>query len=171
MRAFQGIGSAALISGAVVLVGDFWSAAERPRVLGRNAAVMTFGLTVYPLLGGILTGFGGWRAPFLLTLAAIPLARWVVQAVPAGVRSTGTRPWRLREAIAAVRRRDILAALGATLVLHLLLFGAIYTVLPLYVDAELDLRPVAMGIVLSLPALTATGAALLLGRLRERLCA
>ena len=65
-RLGMGIGIAGLINLAVVLIGDHWDGSERVRQVGRNAAVLTAGLALLPLLSGTLAAIGGWRLPWRL---------------------------------------------------------------------------------------------------------
>jgi MFS transporter, ACDE family, multidrug resistance protein len=168
-RLFQGIGSAGLVNLAVVIIGDHWEGVDRARLLGQNAAVLTIGLAVLPPLGGRLTDLGTWR------LAFAPYALGLVTAAVLWRRLPDTRPGveqtiraQLREAMVYVRTRTVLGTIGLGFVTFMLIFGLFLTALPLHLEDEFGLSASTIGLVLSIPALTSTLAALLLGRLQVR---
>lgn len=74
-RALQGIGGAMLLSTGVALLTAAYPPNRRGRVLGINVAFTYSGLSLGPVLGGILTQQLGWRSIFavsaLLSLALI----------------------------------------------------------------------------------------------------
>lgn len=63
----QGIGAAPLGALNVTLISDFFQGKERAIALGYNGTILNLSTTIYPILGGLLAGFG-WRFPFLLPL-------------------------------------------------------------------------------------------------------
>ncbi len=65
-RALQGLGGAMIFGTGVAILTSVFPAHERGRVLGINAAAVYAGLSVGPLVGGLLTGYLGWRSIFLL---------------------------------------------------------------------------------------------------------
>jgi EmrB/QacA subfamily drug resistance transporter len=66
-RVFQGIGGAMLAGTAVALVTTVFPANQRGRALGINVAATYLGLSLGPVLGGILTQRLGWRSIFFLS--------------------------------------------------------------------------------------------------------
>lgn len=165
-RFLQGAGSAGLINLAVVLIGDYWRGADRATMIGRNAAVLTVCLAVFPLLGGGLTDLGGWRAPFF----AYPFALFTAWLLARGLPPTETeRPAvtdQLRGTLPVLRQRVVIGALGAGLVTFALIFGLLLTVLPIHLEQAFGVRPSVRGLVLGLPALANTAVALSLGKLQ-----
>jgi MFS transporter, ACDE family, multidrug resistance protein len=169
MRLLQGFGSAGLINLAVVILGDHWTGADRTRLIGYNAAVLTVSVALFPALGGWLAAVGGWRwsfAPYSVALVTA-LAVWLwlpVRATPVPV------PVRrqVHDALAVLRQPRVFAAVAFGFVLFVLIFGLFLTVLPILLDAEFGLGPAQRGWVLAVPATGATVAALSLGRLRAR---
>jgi len=77
-RALQGAGGAMVFGTAVAILTSVFPPAERGRVLGINTGAVYTGLTLGPVLGGMLTQHVGWRAIFVVTavlaLAALVLA-------------------------------------------------------------------------------------------------
>jgi EmrB/QacA subfamily drug resistance transporter len=79
-RVFQGVGGAMLAGTAVALLTTVFPANERGKVLGINVAATYLGLSLGPVLGGILTHHLGWRSIFFLSailgLAIIGVVLW-----------------------------------------------------------------------------------------------
>ena len=168
-RLVQGFGSAGLINLAVVLLGDHWTGAERARLIGVNAAVLTVSVAVFPALGGVLTQLGGWRwsfAPYSVALVtAAAVAVLLPRAAPAAPVSVGGQ---VRDALAVLRQPPVLGAVSYGFVLFALVFGLFLTTLPILLEDRFGLDPAARGLMLAAPAATSTVAALTLGRARAR---
>jgi MFS family permease len=153
-RLLQGIGAAGLVNLAVVILGDRFEGFARDRAIGRNAAVLTVGLGVFPIVGGLLTSLGGWR------LAFAPYATALVVAAVAHVTLPADRPhapapladqW--RHSRRYLRDGRVLAMMATGFVAFLLLFGLVITALPLHLDRVFGLGPGMRGLLLGLPAL------------------
>lgn len=86
-RAVLGLGVAGTMTLAITLAGDLWQGPARQRFIGLQSSAMAAGGVVFITLGGVLAGLG-WRMPFLVYLAAIPIAVMVQHAL----RSVDTRP-------------------------------------------------------------------------------
>ena len=65
-RVFQGIGGAMVVATAAALLITAFPANERGKVLGINIAAVYIGLSLGPVLGGVLTHHLGWRSIFFL---------------------------------------------------------------------------------------------------------
>jgi ACDE family multidrug resistance protein len=168
LRLLQGVGSAGLINLAVVVIADHWHGADRARVIGQNSAVLTVSLAVLPPLGGTLTDVAGWRAsfaPYWLGLATAVVAAKALGPSPRRDVRVGEQ---VREALGYLRSRRVLAAMGSGMLLFVLIFGLMLTALPLYLAESFGLGATERGLILGVPALTATAGALALGRLTER---
>jgi EmrB/QacA subfamily drug resistance transporter len=89
-RVFQGVGGAMLAGTAVALLTTVFPANERGKVLGINVAATYIGLSVGPVLGGILTHHLGWRSIFflsaLLGLAIICVVLWKLKGEWTGAK-------------------------------------------------------------------------------------
>lgn len=166
-RLLQGAGSAGLVNLAVVLIGDHVGGAHRAGVIGRNAAVLTVGLAVFPLLGGALTDLGGWRAPFLVYPLALVTAAAVARGLSRGGGAQVDVGEQLRQLGPALRLPGVARALGAGLVTFALIFGLLLTVLPVHLDQAFGVSPTARGVLFGLAALANTGLALSAGRLQR----
>lgn len=166
LRLFQGAGSAGLINLAVVTIGDHWKGNERARLIGRNAAVLTVSLAVFPPLGGVLTDLAGFRAPFALYPLGTLTAIWVWRSLPPVDTGVTSMREQLRGTVPYLRGRLVIGVLVVGVVLFVLIFGLMLTVMPLYLEQRFGLSASARGVLLALPAITSTTGALLLGRVQ-----
>jgi EmrB/QacA subfamily drug resistance transporter len=82
-RAVQGIGAAMYFSTSVAMLMSVFPVNERGRALGMNVAATYMGLSTGPFLGGLLTGYLGWRSVFGITvpigLVVIILLFWKIK--------------------------------------------------------------------------------------------
>jgi EmrB/QacA subfamily drug resistance transporter len=89
-RVFQGVGGAMLAGTAVALLTTIFPANERGKVLGINVAATYIGLSLGPVLGGVLTHHFGWRSIFflgaLLGLAIIGVVLWKLKGEWTGAK-------------------------------------------------------------------------------------
>jgi EmrB/QacA subfamily drug resistance transporter len=89
-RVFQGVGGAMLAGTAVALLTTVFPANERGKVLGINVAATYIGLSLGPVLGGVLTQHLGWGSIFflsaLLGLAVIGVVLWKLKGEWTGAK-------------------------------------------------------------------------------------
>jgi EmrB/QacA subfamily drug resistance transporter len=116
-RALQGVGAAMLGSTAVALLITVFPPEERGKVLGINVAATYIGLSLGPILGGMLTHYWGWRSIFfvnmLLGLGIVALTLWKLKGEWMGARG---------------EKFDLVGCLIYSLGLTALVYG--FTVLP-----------------------------------------
>lgn len=166
----QGLGSAGLINLAVVIIGDHWDGEERTKLVGRNAAVLTASLALFPPLAGVLSDLGGWRIAFL------PYGIGLVTAVLIWRRLPEFRPGgddkfseQLAEARKVIATPVILATLATGFVLFVCIFGLFLTTMPVHLEDEFGLSASARGLIIAVPAIPSTLMALNLATVRRRL--
>ena len=166
-RFLQGVGSAALVNLAVVLIGDNWTGLERTKLIGRNSAILTIGLASLPLLSGLITEAAGWRVTFAIYTVALgtAAAAWIIldgrrPANPPHVRD------QFGEALVVLRRPILRASILGGFLVFIAIFGLFLTVLPVHLDEVFGMEAGARGLLISLPAVTATIASFNLGRVR-----
>ncbi len=167
-RLLQGVGSAGLINLAVVIIGDHFDGPERARMIGRNAVVLTMGLSIFPTVGGGLADIWGWRAVFVPYGVAFLVAGAVAAILPR-VRPQNPPPFsqQVRTAGGYLRDRRVLAMAAAGFAVFILVFG-VATTLPLHLDEEFAAGALVRGLLLALPAAGAGTVSLLMGRLSSR---
>ena len=89
-RAMQGLGGAMIFGTGVAILTSVFPPRERGRALGINVAAVYTGLSLGPLVGGVLTGRFGWRSVFflnaLLALFVVVVVIWKLKGEWAGAR-------------------------------------------------------------------------------------
>lgn len=168
-RVLMGVGSAGLVSLAVVVIGDHWQGVDRARAIGQNAAVLTTTVAVFPAIGGGLTVLGGWRwsfAPFPLALLTAVLVAWTL---PPDKPHASAGFWaQLRDAWPYLWSRRMVVLTISGFVLFVMIFGLFLTVMPQHLESQFGLSPGWRGLVIAVPAAGSTLTALTLGRLRSQ---
>lgn len=166
-RLVQGLGSAGMINLAVVLIGDHWEGIGRTRLLGRNAAVLTVGLAIVPLLSGIVGELTSWRVSLGIYGVAVVTGliglRVLDDTRPLAAPSIGAQ---LRGAGRVIRQPVLLAAMTSGFLLFMAVFGLFLATLPIHLEEEFGLGAAARGLVIAVPAAVASVAAFNLDRLR-----
>ncbi len=66
-RALQGTGGALIFGTGIAILTSVYPASQRGRVLGINVAAVYLGLSLGPVVGGVLTQQFGWRSIFVLS--------------------------------------------------------------------------------------------------------
>ena len=117
LRVLQGVGVAMFVGTGVALLTSAFPAAERGKVLGINAAAVYAGLSLGPILGGVVTEHLGWRSIFFVT-------------VPPGLAIIGLVLWKMRGAWVGAKgeRFDFAGSAIYSLALVALIYG--FTLLP-----------------------------------------
>jgi ACDE family multidrug resistance protein len=168
-RLVQGIGAAGLINLSVVLIGDHWEGADRTRLIGRNAAMLTVGLALFPLVSGALAEVTSWRVALLPQGLALVVALLVWRLLDgSGSTATGTVRQQLDGLGTVIKRPSILAILVSGLIVFVLIFGVFLSTLPLHLEREFGLGSGGRGLYLSIPAITASLVAFNLQRITAR---
>jgi len=170
LRVGQGAGASGLVNLAIVLIGDHWSGRERARRISWNAAVLTLGIAILPVIGGWLAEAGSWRTPFLLCgfgIGVAILARLVLpaphQRQPIPLRT------QLREARPYVTDPTVVTAVSLGAVLFTLVFGLTLGTLPEHLEQEFGIGAGGRGLVLLANAVLSIVVILALPRIHRRL--
>src|SRR5438094_9170099 len=102
------------------------------RAIGRNAAVLTGSIAVLPPIGGLLAAIGGWRASFAPYSLAIVMAVVVLRVLPdTRPNAAGTLREQLRGARPYIVNRRMAAMIVAGTASFVLVFGLVFTALPI----------------------------------------
>jgi MFS family permease len=81
-RFLLGVAVAHISNCCLTLMGAWFDETARARVLGYQAGVAGAVSVTMLVLGGTLAQYGGWRAPFMLYLMALPVLLLAVIAIP-----------------------------------------------------------------------------------------
>ena len=73
-RFLQGIGSAMILGTNMAIIVSAFPPQERGKMIGLNVSAVYLGLTVAPVLGGLLTQTLGWRSIFYINILASVIA-------------------------------------------------------------------------------------------------
>jgi EmrB/QacA subfamily drug resistance transporter len=111
-RGLQAVGGGLIYGTGVAILTSVYPREERGKVLGINVAAVYSGLSVGPLLGGLLTAQWGWRSIFLATM-------------PLGIVAVGLILWQLRGEWAEARgeRFDRIGTALYAVALVLVMYG------------------------------------------------
>ena len=168
LRFLQGIGAASLLSLTVTLIGDLFTAERRTAAMGYNASVSSIGTAIYPTIGGALATIG-WTYPFMLPLVAIPVGLLVLFGLknpePKGKQDLGEY---LRNALKALRNRQLFGLFTASAANFVLLYGAYVTYLPILMANSFKQSSLQIGLILSSISISVAITSSQLGRLARR---
>ncbi|MBD1903640.1 MFS transporter [Trichocoleus sp. DQ-A3] len=164
----QGIGAASLHSLTIALISDLYSGVRRTTAIGYNTSIITASTAIYSIIGGALAVIG-WYYPFLLSLAAIPVALlvWFRLKNP---EPTGEKPLNvnLLNALKSFKNRQLARLFIASTAQFMLLYGALRTYLPLLIADSFKSSSWVIGLILaSIPVASAITASQV-GRLARR---
>ena len=155
LRFVQGTASAGVFILTVTYISDVFDGLQRNAVLGINAAVLFSGAALYPFLGGILASYE-WHLPFITYLLALPIAIYAFyQLDEPPIVKPRCGPGYLRGAAEALPRAEAGALYGSVFVLEAVAFGAVLTVLPFLLRADLAAGPFVTGTVITVMTGTA----------------
>ena len=166
LRVLQGVSGGLIYGAAPALVTLSLPPSRHGWGLGWASTGLGLGLSVSPLIGGVIVGSLGWRGAFLyrvpVTAALIVLAAWT--AVP---RAGSHGAWRM------VVPSDILRwpVLHAGLLAFLANYAqfAVWLLVPFYLVAERGLSAAAGGLLFMLTPVATTIVAPVSGRMADRL--
>jgi len=165
LRFFQGAGAAGLGAINITIIGDLYAGPDRTSAMGCNSSVLSVGTASYPAIGGALATFG-WFYPFLLPLAAIPVALAVFFSLE---NPEPSRPPDFREYLGRVwevmATRRVLALFIVGVFTFIILYGAFMTYFPLLLGDTFSVSPFAVGLVMSVSSLATAVTSSQVGRL------
>jgi len=154
LRFMQGVGAASLGALNVTILSDLYDGPDRITAMGYNAGVLSFGTTLFPLLGGALATLG-WRWPFVLPILAIPLGIVVLLKLDCPRPDNGGAFMEyMKMAIRRATAPRALALFGTTCATFIILYGMLVSFLPLYLASRFKAEPWAIGVIIASASLT-----------------
>ncbi len=131
-RALLGLSVAGVMTVCITLIGDYYSGAERQRVMGMQNAFMAFGGVLFITGSGFLADIS-WRAPFLIYATALFLIPAIALLI--------TEPARIKPVDSQKKREnDRSVPLRTTaLIISMAFFGmAMFYMIPVHLPFMLD---------------------------------
>lgn len=168
LRFFQGVGAASMGSLNATMIGDLFRGNDRFTAMGYNSAVLSFGATIYPAIGGALALLG-WYFPFYLPIVAIPIGFLVwfkLDTIP--VQAKTSMKSYFGNLYKLSKTPEVFSLLLASLVSFMLLYGPILSFIPFYMVDSFGSSTAIIGIVISCMAFTNGIASSSLGFLANR---
>jgi ACDE family multidrug resistance protein len=169
LRLAQGI-SSSLVGFAITLIADcFESPMERSKWISVNACVLTIGLAINPVIGGLLAQFFGWRSSFLVFWGGIAVAVVTLFAIPRNFAKS-------RKAVTTVTETDwkamLLHPLGiviysSSLVIFLLIYMVPLFGLPFLLASRFHSSPATISIFLAIGAIATAIISLLYWKMKN----
>lgn len=168
LRLIQGVGGAALGALNLTLISDLYAGTVRTEAMGYNASVLSVGTASYPAIGGALALLG-WNYPFALSLFALPVALFVLFALPGGhpgsSTSLGTYFVRVGRALATP---SIAGIMFATFTTFVMLFGSYLAFFPGLAERSFGATSLSIGLIMSTGSICTAVTAARLGKLARR---
>jgi len=163
-RVVQGLGGGCVYGTSPGLVTLGVPAGQRGRPLGFLAAAMGLGLSVGPVVAGVLVDAFGWRAVFHLRLPlAVAVLAWAWAAMPAAPAPPAARLISAR----VLGRGPVLLPGGLSFVANAGVF-AIWLLAPFYLVSARGMDASSAGLLFMLTPFGTTLAAPIAGRLADR---
>ncbi|MDO8056586.1 MAG: MFS transporter, partial [Candidatus Hermodarchaeota archaeon] len=149
-RTLQGVGAASLGSLNITLIGDLYKPHQLTRAMSYNASVQSVATAAYPTIGGFLALFG-WFFPFYLPLLAIPIGLLVLFVLKTPVSPERTQIGQyFRQVGIVLHNRKVAGLFAVSTSVFILLYGAIITFLPFFLDIRFLVDSFTAGLVISL---------------------
>lgn len=168
LRFIQGLGAASLGSLNVTLLGDLYSGPRRAAAMGYNASVLSIGTAGYPIIGGALATIQ-WYVPFLLPVVAFPVILAVLFVLDnPDARSDQQLVEYLRNAWKHLKNRAVGVLFAASLMTFIILYGALLTYFPLFLEERFGFESFTIGLIISSASISTAITSSQVGRLAKR---
>lgn len=143
----QGIGGASLHSLTIALISDLYSGVRCTTAIGYNTSIINASAAIYSIIGGALA-VRDWHYPFLLSLAAIPVALLVSFGLknpePRGEKHLKVN---LLNASKSLKNRQLLGLFMVSIAQFMLIYGAFRTYLPLLIAYSFKSSSLIIGLI------------------------
>ena len=144
-RALQGIGAAFMMTLAIALVRETVETERIGRAMGWLGTMSAIGTALGPSLGGVLIGWVGWHAIFLVLVPVGLLAAGLALRLLPAVAPIGTTP---RLNLSALGEGGVVAGLTANFLVANVMMATL-VVGPFYLAVALGLQEAIVGLVMS----------------------
>ncbi|GAB1542881.1 hypothetical protein NUACC21_55550 [Scytonema sp. NUACC21] len=133
-RVVQGIGTASLESLQLTIVADLYRGRQLGAVMAFNAGLIGMSSALFPLIGGLLTGFS-WRFPFMISLVAVPVALLVLFTLKLPKQHTNPQSFKLKPYLkntwGSINNRQVIGLMFAVMVQFMLQVGTCLVYIPI----------------------------------------
>lgn len=144
-RALQGIGAAFMMTLAIALVRETVETERVGRAMGWLGTMSAIGTALGPSLGGVLIGWVGWHAIFLVLVPVGLLTAGLALRLLPAVAPIGTTP---RLNLSALGENGVVAGLTANFLVANVMMATL-VVGPFYLAVALGLQEAIVGLVMS----------------------
>ena len=144
-RALQGIGAAFMMTLAIALVRETVETERVGRAMGWLGTMSAIGTALGPSLGGVLIGWVGWHAIFLVLVPVGLLAAGLALRLLPAVAPIGTTP---RLNLSALGESGVVAGLTANFLVANVMMATL-VIGPFYLAVALGLQEAIVGLVMS----------------------
>jgi len=168
-RFLLGVSVAMTMTSVLTLVGDYYEGVERARFLGIQAAFMGFGGVIFITLGGWLASMS-WRGPFFLYAAAfafLPLAIWFLKEPELNADQSVDEDTESPLESGGTLDRPLAAFVYFVLVIMFIIFYAVPTQVPFYIEYKFGVNSTAVGFAVAAITLSSAVVSLLYQRVKQ----
>ncbi|MUG95998.1 MFS transporter [Scytonema sp. UIC 10036] len=169
-RVVQGIGTASLESLQLTIIGDLYRGRQLGAVMAFNAGLIGMSSALFPLIGGLLTGFS-WRLPFMISFVAVPVALLVLFTLKLPKQQTNPQNFKLKPYLqntwSSINNRQVLGLMFAVMIQFMLQVGTCLVYIPL-LAGELGASAGFNGFLLASISISVAIVASQLGRITQK---
>lgn len=167
-RIVLGLAIAGIMTSAQTLIADYFEGSERDQMMGLQGAFTALGGVVFIAVAGFVADAWGWRAPFWLYAASLPLLPAVLVVLREPPRKQDIAPVRY----AAARTMPEWGVIGLICMTTFVGMASYYTLptqLPFYLQSLGTTESAKAGVALALANLVGGVASLLMPVFKQRL--
>jgi predicted MFS family arabinose efflux permease len=163
LRGIQGL-STALIGLSISLFVDLFrnSKGQRLHWISINAAVLTVGLSVHPILSGLL-GTINWRYSFIIFWIGIPTAIVAWFWIPDEQQHKQDTPYSIRDLLRIIGTIPAVAIYVNVFVVFIMIYMVVLYAFPITLHDSVGANALVISIYLSIGAVATTGATIIHG--------
>jgi MFS transporter, ACDE family, multidrug resistance protein len=169
LRFLQGSGAASLASLSSTMIGDMYSGSDLNEAMGYNSGALSMGAAGYPVIGGLLAGFG-WHWPFLLPLMALPVAVMVLLFLknpePKNKQELGEY---LKNTWSIFQNKKVLGLFTIILATFMILYGSFLTYFPFFMKMQFNASALSIGLMMAVMSLASAFASAFSGTLSKKI--